>query len=259
MTGMSDKRQTFLVNARLDGVLGPEESAELDTILESSAEARALDAEYQELARLIESQPELDPPEGLSRRIMQQVVLPGSRPFWHPRKLFAPIQPVTAGLAFAAGLLVTVAVYEFAPEQGVVTDTRNLVGAMVANRDKPEFEALESLSINEPGLNGSIEMLRTDEILQLNFEIESDQRIEIVLGFADAGLDFSGISRKNTSGKIPDGAYSVTDGTFRVENPGRQAFTVFLTDAIEARGNDEKIKVELYSRETLVFSGAFNE
>ena len=51
---MSDKRLTFLLNARLDGVLGPEENTELNTILESSAEARALEAEYQELARLIE-------------------------------------------------------------------------------------------------------------------------------------------------------------------------------------------------------------
>lgn len=259
MSNLPDKRQAFLLNARIDGVLGPEESAELEAILESSAEARALDAEYREMARLIESQPELDPPEGLAGLIMQQAVLPESQPPGHPKRFFEFFQPATAGLAFAAGLLVTVAAYELVPIQGAVTDTKNLVGAMVANHEAPAFEALERLSIDEPGLSGSIEMLRADEILQLNFEIETEQRIEVVLGFADAGLDFSGLSRKAASGKIPDGVYSVRNGTFRVENLGQEAFSVFLTDAVDAGDRGEEIKVGLYSRERLVFSGVFNK
>jgi hypothetical protein len=259
MTNMSDKRLTFLLNARLDGVLGPEENTELNTILESSAEARALEAEYQELARLIESQPELNPPEGLSGRIMRQVVLPESKPFWQPDKLFASFQPATAGLAFAAGLLVTVAVYEFVPDQGAVTSTKNLVGTMIANQEETPFQTLKGLSIDEPGLSGTIAMLRADEIRRLDFEIETDQRIEIVLGFAAAGLDFSGMSRKDASGKVPDGVYSVANGTLRVENPGQQAFSIFLTEAIEAGDNGGEIKVGLYIRETLVFSGVFNK
>lgn len=254
---MSDQHYIHLINARLDGALEQAELEELEDILESSAEARTTEAEFLSLVGMVESQVELEPPEGLTQQILQQVVLPPRKSLFSLGRLFSSFQPATAGLAFAAGLLLTVAFYEISPAPGIGTDTKHLVGTMVANQENTGFERLDQLSFDERGLSGSVSLMRAENISKLNFDLDSDKSIVVKVEFAEAGLRFGGISHAVVSGEPAEESFAVADGTLRVENQGQQAFTVFLTGDVGAGDEGRGVQIEIYSAETILFSGVF--
>jgi len=105
---MLEERTLNLINADIDRELTPAEQQELDSILETSAEARAMRAELLKLSNLLNSVPDQAPPIGLSSKVLDQLVPRPSFPRLSLSSLFGTFQPVTAGLAFASGLLLTV-------------------------------------------------------------------------------------------------------------------------------------------------------
>ena len=121
---MLEERIIQMINADLDGELGQAEKEELDAILESSAEARSMRVEMLKLTNLLDSVPEVAPPPGLSEQILNKLTPPPRKPTFSLAGLFPSFQPVTAGLAFAAGLLLTVGFYELAPRHGSPVDPK---------------------------------------------------------------------------------------------------------------------------------------
>ena len=254
---MSEQRDIYLINAGLDDALGQAELEELEDILETSAEARATEAEFLSLVEMVESQDELEPPEGLRQQILQHIVLPPKKPLFSRDRLFSSFQPATAGLAFAAGLLLTVALYEINLAPGITTDAKHLVGTMVAAQENPGFERLDQLFFDQPGLSGSVSLERAENISKLNFSLDSDKSVEVKVEFAEAGLRFGGISHAVVSGKPAEESFAVAEGALRVENQGQQAFTVFLTGDVGAGDGGRGVQIEIYSAETILFSGVF--
>ena len=51
---MLNERALYLINAEIDGALGPGEQAELESVLSASEEARIMRAELRKLASLLE-------------------------------------------------------------------------------------------------------------------------------------------------------------------------------------------------------------
>ena len=126
---MVDERTLDLINADVDGELTPEQSQELDAILEASADARAMRAELLRLTNLLDNQPAVNPPADLAQNILQQIKWPEPAGSFSLAGLFSSFQPATAGLAFAAGLLATVSFYELAPDNRPGTDIPGIVGS----------------------------------------------------------------------------------------------------------------------------------
>jgi len=67
---MLDQRIIELINAGIDGELGPEEQRELDAVLDSSPEAVTFRLELLQLNNAFSNLPELDPPPALARTIL---------------------------------------------------------------------------------------------------------------------------------------------------------------------------------------------
>ena len=230
---MLQERIIHLINAELDGEIDAAGKAELETVLESSAEARALRAELARLASLMDELPEQEPPAGLAGRILGRVRLPdtagGARGSgvslsgW-----FASFRPAQAGLAFAAGLLLTVGFYEVARNGKAPAELSSMVGTMVANPAAESGRLRDSWSIAEPGLNGTVTLGEVGRFLVLSFDLESESQTEIVVELAEAGLGFGGIAHASADSSIVNESYQVSGGTLRVVNQGRQVFSVFL-------------------------------
>lgn len=233
---MLNDRIITLINADIDDELGPQERAELDAVLADSAEARRLQDELRRLAALMDRLPEPEPPADLAARIVGQVQLPaghalsGAQGGWLAGWL-AAFQPAQAGLAFAAGLLLTVGFYELSQRGGTAADLSSMVGTMVANPAGVSGRAKDSLSISEPGLAGTVTLSEVGGFLVLNFDLVSEQRTEIVVELAKAGLGFGGIAHATANSSIVTESYEVSGGTLRVVNQGRQVFSVFLPGA----------------------------
>jgi hypothetical protein len=268
---MLEQRVIDLINAEIDGELGSEESAELESILQASAEARIMKTELRKLTNLMEDMPEQEPPADLASRILKQIRLtvprpadgPSLRPKWSPLEWLASFQPAQAGVAFAAGLLLTVAFYEAVQHHGAPADLSSMVGTMVADPSSLPAREKDRLPIAGPGLSGSVSLGEIGEYLVLSFDLESVQQTEIEVGLAEAGLGFGGIAHASAAGNAGDETYEVSGGTLRVVNQGRQVFSVFLPQvaaptADRATGQDGgglEIPIGISSQGAPVFSG----
>ena len=225
---MLNEHTIYLINAGIDGELSPAEKKELDALLDSSAEARAMKAEFQRLTNLLDSQPDLRPPEGLRKTIVDQVVLPSGNSTSLVQRWFSSFQPATAGLAFAAGLLMTVAYYEISPQQGSNSETANMVGTMIANPQDFPATAGDSLMLVAKGLAGSVTLRNEEDYYLLSFDLDSDDPFEIEVAFADAGLDFGGLAHTVIGGETTGKSFEISGGALRVVNQGSHQFVLFL-------------------------------
>jgi len=222
---MLEERTLNLINADVDGELTPAEQQQLDSILETSAEARAMRAELLKLSNLLNSVPEQAPPDGLSSRILTQLA---PRRAFSLASLFESFQPVTAGLAFAAGLLLTVGFYEMSPQGRTSGDAASMVGTMVAGQNSGLNLLENSLYFSGDDFSGSVSLSENNGLYVLNFDLDSTDRREIKVGLDQTGLSFGGFAETpGTSDKVMD-TVTISGGTLRVVSQGRQQFAVFL-------------------------------
>jgi len=252
---MIEERIIHLINASIDGELGQSDRVELESILESSAEARAVRTELLKLNNLLDGVPRQQPPPGLSQQILKTAVLPAKKPVFSLAGLFSSFQPATAGFAFAAGLLVTISFYELTPRNDSAIDTTGMVGAMVANSMDRSVEHIDKLSCGEAGFTCAATLRSRKGIFVLEFELDSSKSVEVEIAFAEAGLNFGGIAHTIFDGEAVDGSYNISGGILRVENQGRQAFTVYLPDSAKDGGEGRPISIGISSGGAQIFSG----
>jgi hypothetical protein len=257
---MLEERVLYLINAEIDGQLAAAERPELEASLRSSAEARAMHAELRKLANAMEAMPQQAPPADLTRRILQQIRLPARRPVAASRfslaGLLASFQPAQAGLAFATGLLLTVGAYEATSRSGQKVDLSQVVGTMVANPAGTATQQTDNLSIWAPGLSGTVSLSALGEFMLLNFDLESAQETEILVGLAETGFGFGGIAHTSAAGTAVDESYEVSGGALRVMNPGSHPFVVFLQRSGADAPGAEAIAIEVMRAGERVFEGS---
>jgi hypothetical protein len=239
---MLEERTIHLINADIDGELDPGERGELEAILEASPEARAMRAELLRLSNLLDSVPEQSPPPGLSQQVLNQITPPpGGAAGFSLSGFFASFQPATAGLAFAAGLLLTVGFYELSPNRQSSGDTASMVGTMVASQpDNPQFLKNDML-IEGDGFSGIVSLREDEGIYVLNFDLESQDQTEIEVGLDRTGLSFGGFAEIQGDADRISNSVAMSGGTLHVVNQGRQQFAVFLRE----NGPEQAVDAEL--------------
>jgi hypothetical protein len=258
MQAMLDTRALELINAEIDGELGADEHAELHALLVSSAEARAMQADLQRLSNLIESVPEQAPPAGLSDRILAQISQcerGPSRPTFSLAGLLSSLQPVPIGAAFAAGLLLTVGVYEMSPGQRADNNVDGMVGTMMLGSQDALSGQQSRLAIAGPGVLGAVSVSDTGDILVLSFDIAAERETEIVIAMAEAGLDFGGIAHRSVDDAANGGSYEVSGGNLRVVSETSHPFNVYLRRVENGKTHPQGIGIEVIYSGERVFEG----
>jgi len=222
---MLDERTLNLINADVDGELNLAEQQELDRILEISAEARAMRAELLRLSNMLNSVPKQELPDGLSGRILSQIA---PRRAFSLGSLFESFQPVTAGLAFAAGLLMAVGYYEMSPQGMAFNDTSSMVGTMVGGQEAGLNLLKNNLYFKSDDLSGSVSLSENNGLYVLNFDLDSTDRQEIKVGLDQTGLSFGGFAETPGASNTVMDSVIFSGGTLRVVSQGQQQFAVFL-------------------------------
>lgn len=226
---MLEERTIYLINADLDGELGAEEKAELDAMLESSSEAREMRAELLRLNNLMDSLPEVSPPPGLSEKIVDQLIPPRRARFPFPEWL-SSFQPAPAGLAFAAGLLLTIAYYEMSPRSDSGADTARMVGTMVAGQADTRGLLEKDIHLRGDGFSGTVSLTQQSGLYVLSFDLDSRESTRLEIGLDRTGLAFGGFAEiEGVSDRVFD-AVAISGGTLRVVNEGQLRFAVFLRE-----------------------------
>ena len=225
---MLEERTLYLINADIDGELTADEREELGVILESSGEARAMRAELLRLSNLLESLPEQLPPPELSKQILNKLAPQPRAANFSLSGLFASFQPATAGLAFAAGLLMTVGFYELSPNGQSLSETASMVGTMVASQAGSPDLLKNDVLLKGDGFSGTVSLRSNDGVYILNFDLDSEEMTEIEVGLDRTGLSFGGFAETRSDANKVFETVTMSGGTLRVVNQGRQQFAVFL-------------------------------
>lgn len=232
-----DQHILYLVNRYIDGEITTPEQEELDRLLISSPEAQNLHDELGKLVDMLDEVPEIEPPEYLTGAIERQVRLPvqehkdGKKPgVWGIEWLSTSW--LGTGLALAAGLVLTVGVYEMGSEPNSGRDSTSMVGT-IAKRG-PHGQAgtlLDSVQLNASKLNGLVELRNKEDLFTLSFQLNTGELTDVVIDFAGRGLEFDNV----TGAQDHDDSVTIEDGSIHLAGKGEQQYTVVLKRTSEVK------------------------
>lgn len=228
-----DQRTQDLLNSGIDGELSTAEQSELDGLLAGSERLQNLNAELKALCGLLDSLPDVDPPNYLQESIERQIRLPvqsdRQQSNSHEEKsgffgTWLPVHWMRTGFALAAGAVLTISVYEMGSKPMTAEDASQLVGTMVKPPATDQGELLDSISILTDTLSGSVELRNKDDLFTLDVKLNSDGPTQVVVHFANRGLKFEGITRMQDR----QDAVSIVDGAVKITSSGEQRYTMNL-------------------------------
>jgi len=249
---MITERTMQLINADIDGELSQAGQSELESMLESSAEARAMRAELLKLNNLMSSLPAQQPPPDLNQRIMQTIKLSRQKSPFAISQWFASFQPATASLAFAAGLLFTVGFYELSSDRLDSGDAASMVGTMVAGQGSVPVLLKNDMILKGEGFSGSISLRESAGVYVLNFDLDSENQTEVEVGLDHTGFSFGGFAEVRGDAKTVFDSVTMSGGALRVVNQGHQQFAVFLRkDGAGKPAQAESITIDFSSIDRL--------
>jgi hypothetical protein len=240
---MLDQNIIELINADIDGELSPNELSELEAVFESSPEAVQYRVELLELNGALDDLPDLDPPASLTHRILGQVHLPAKQNPVNLQGFFARYNPIAAGLAFAAGLLVTVGIYEMGSRKLMLNDTVSMVGTMVAGDQVGVPGQGKELSFDLDNLSGTVSLSLNETGQALEFDLNSDKTFEIELDLENAGLMVIGFAQDDRGDGSLIETLEILGGTMRVVNQGRHHFVVFLRNSPNSKNQSKELRI----------------
>ncbi len=219
-----DERIAELIQAEVDGALAESEREVLQAELARSAAARAYRDEMMHLAKILGEVPDLEPPPGLNRRILDSIELPAPRQL--PAWLRNWFRPASYGLAVAAGMLLAVGMIRILPvsNSDMFGEMSSLAGSMVKH-DKVLPDASRSqLAVDLEVVEGSILLKEMNGTLALQFDLDSVGPVEINIPLARSGMEFGGFVHDAKGMEVLE----VSEGNLRVVNQGSRQFVVFL-------------------------------
>ena len=249
---MLNEHAIYLINAGIDGELDTAAQAELEELLAGSEEARAMHAELLKLTNILAAAPEQQPPEELAGAILDRAA---PRQVFSLRSIFSSFQPATAGAAFAAGLLMTVAVYEWEPGPGETAVHEQMVGTLVAGREVESGKSVDSLDWNVGGHSGKVLLRQEGDLSVLDVEVEGDGPLEITFVLDEAGLGFGGIMMGQAESTTENQQYEVSGGALHVASQGSREFTLFLPAAIQQSDGGKAIRIGVSAGGEELFTG----
>jgi len=243
---MTDQRTLELVSAAADGELNTSERAELEQLLENSAEARKFQAELADMNSLLGDVPAIEPPDSLHLQIVNRVTLPQiktDKPFldWLRPSQFMPV--LRYGLAAAAGILLAASFYESQSLFPTNNDFDDLVGTMAPNRVVAEADILDTFDFRTDGLESLVQLQRRDNDVFLDIQIDANTALDIAVDMSSTGV------RPGALAQLDDSLESIVvkDQVLQLRATGQRRLTVLLR-----RVNDTSIAGE--AKITLEFS-----
>lgn len=253
-----EKATWDLLNRSVDGEISSSEQEQLDHLLATSPKLRDLKEELMTVNRLLHELPEVEPPGYLQQSIERQVRLPGQgqdglkKPGFFGSLLNANwLRP---GLALAAGVVLTIGIYEMGSEPISVRDSAKLSGTIV----KPgpvgkRGTLLDSIQLNTDQLNGLVELRSDGDLISLDVQLKSDGPSEMIVSFSGRGLEFDGVNRMQD----PVEAVSVLDGAIHLSGSGEQHYLLSLRRTAE-EPNGMPLELDFFADNTLIQKAELN-
>jgi hypothetical protein len=252
---MTEQREQELVSASIDGELNGDERIELDSLLESSSEARELKTELEQLDSLLNELPDLDPPPSLHASIMAQSE---PRRAENPTSAFSWLRDLVPGsglryvLATGAGALVALIVVGGQPLDPVPFDYSQMVGTMSPNATQDGSDILDSYTFSMGAIAGQMQLRRVGDVMFLDIEADTDQPLDIAADFGGAGLSPDLVAQVDGRAK----SIAIAGQAIQVKTSGKQRLTILLRRVNDAKtAGEAEISLEISSEGRVLDTG----
>jgi len=248
-----DPQVLDLLNGSIDGELSTMEQAKLDKLLTDSAALRELNEELQALTDILEGLPEREPPGYLHTTITSQVRLPLPGGLQGQKPGFFSVPWVRTGLAVAAGLVLTVGIYQTGMETLSPEEASSMTGTIVKN---VQGQLLDSTGFNTELMNGKAELRIKDGLLFVDVHFNSDGIAIVKLDLSGQNLEYAGIDGlKSQAADV-----AVANGSISVTSSGPQHYELLLRRTVEFNGNSPTpLEVEFFAGNVLVHEAELSE
>ncbi|NOR20636.1 MAG: hypothetical protein GQ538_11180 [Xanthomonadales bacterium] len=248
-----DQRTQDLLNGGIDGELSSSEQSELDRLLAGSDNLLDLNNDLKSLTGLLDSLPEVDPPQYLQEAIERQVRLPVQSDRHEEKNGFfgtwLPVHWLRTGFALAAGAVLTVSVYEMGSKPMSPDDVSNLSGTIVNRPVASQGELLDSIQIVTDTLIGSVEIRSKDDMFTLDVQLNSDGPTQLVVDFSGRGLEFEAVTHVQDR----QDAVSIVDGSVKIATNGEQRYTMSLRQNNAYQGQTTApLELDFFANQLLV-------
>jgi len=247
-----DERITQLLNSSIDGEINVVDQEELDHLLATSQSVRDLNDELRAVTRVLDELPEIAPPQYLQDTIEKQVRLPvqnkgaGEKPGYFGRWLNA--NWLRTGFALAAGVVLTIGVYEMGSGPIPAGDTAGMSGTMASNGvTSQQGELLDRIYLESEVLTGQVELRTYKDLFTIYVQLESDGPSEVVINFGGRGLAFDSTGGQQDTAH----AVSVLDGSIHLASNGKQHYVLNLRRVRGAKYPDS-LELEFFANSQMI-------
>jgi len=252
---MTDQRTLEMISAAADGELNASERAELEQLLENSAEARKFQAELAEMDSLLGDVPAVEPPDSLHLQIVNCVTLPQNKTDTSFLRWLKPPQFLPAlryGLAAAVGVLLAASFYESQSLFPSDHDFDDLVGTMAPTRVVAEADILDTFDFRIDGLESLVQLQRRDNDVFLDIQIDADASLDISVDMSSSGVRPGALAQLDSSLE----SIVVEDQALQLRATGQRRLTVLLRRVDDTSIAEEaKITLEFSSDGKLLEQG----
>lgn len=226
-----EQRHLDLINAAIDGErLDAEASAELDSLLAGSAEARKFKEELERVDTALRAVPAMEPPTDLQRSLLRQIPAQkssGKNSAWHWLRDLRPGAGLRYALAASAGALVVALIFNGPATIDQSADPSVLVGTMIPNSARNESEVVASYAFRDGSNESRIELQRFENALLLDVRIAAGSPLDLAIGLANTGLEPDALAQFD--GSVD--SIAMSGEGIRLRAIGNQQVTILLRRA----------------------------
>ncbi len=228
-----EQKYVDLINAEIDDEISADDRALLKAFVAENADAKALRYELAAISNEMSSMEALTPPGDLRHPVMRHVRTENdsNSNAGGLSDLLAGVfglPLVRYGISFAAGVVLTVSLIgsDQASRQAF-TDVTSLVGTMSDTDVSGMLSSEDSMALNLSELAGSVSLNSSGPLMVLDFDLTSENPVEIVATFNDRDIWFNGFAQRESQGT------SVAAGTgfVTVRMEGQRRYAVYLHNA----------------------------
>jgi hypothetical protein len=248
-----DPKYVDLINAEIDGEISAADLARLEEYLARNADARVLRDDLSNLCAELDSVDFVEPPAHLKHVVIdtitrQDASRPASREGEWPVTFSTLFGASVAryAMAFAAGAILT---YTFISSDQISRQAFDDVTGLVGTISEPDFSADLSnqhrIDLTLTEIAGSVNLNRAGSILILDFDLASQDPIEIVADYEDRDIWFNGFAQLESDGT----SIAAQTGQVTVRMEGQRRYAVYLYNASQSAAT---ISLRFYSGGALI-------
>lgn len=234
-----------LINADIDGEISASEKRELEAVLATSSEAKALHADLSVLCQAMDSAEAVVPPTYLRHSILEMTGSMRSRSrLATPARRFLSSPALRFTGAFAAGVVLALGIFSISKMPATKFD--DLTGLVGTISDRGAGSADKSLIyIGRSDISGSVAIHRSGQLLIVDLDLVSQVPVDVVTEFPGKDVWFNGFAQLESSGT----SVAAEPGRVTVRAEGKRRYAIYLHDA---DGKDTTVDLRFVAGGTVI-------